>query len=110
VLPHQDAAWKIIKERLDALEQTCAALGRRAGLSALAPIADKLHSMSQDIAAHIPNTTAEEQARMCLQAGSKSCSTPSRSSMPCPITQLRPYATTALVPYRPARVAGAGSG
>jgi Ferritin-like len=59
VLPHQDAAWKIIKERLDALEQTCAALGRRAGLSALAPLADKLHSMSQDIAAHIPNTTAD---------------------------------------------------
>jgi hypothetical protein len=52
VLPHQDAAWKIIKERLDALEQTCASLGRQAGLGALTPLAGKLHSMSQDVAAH----------------------------------------------------------
>jgi hypothetical protein len=52
LLPHQDAAWKIIKERLDALEQTCASLGQQAGLGALAPLAEKLHSMSQDIGAH----------------------------------------------------------
>jgi Ferritin-like len=62
VLPHQDAAWKIIKERLDALQQACAALGRQAGLGALAPLAAKLQSMSQDIAAHIPNTTADRSA------------------------------------------------
>src|SRR5215831_10671010 len=47
VLPHQDAAWKIIKERLDALQQACASLGQQAGLGALAPLAGKLHSMSQ---------------------------------------------------------------
>ena len=52
LLPHQDAAWKIIKERLDALEQTCASLGKQAGLGALAPLASKLQSMSQDIATH----------------------------------------------------------
>jgi len=52
LLPHQDAAWKIIKERLDALEQACASLGKQAGLGALAPLASKLESMSQDIATH----------------------------------------------------------
>jgi hypothetical protein len=51
LLPHQDAAWKIITERLDRLQQACASLGRQAGLGALAPLADKLHAMSQDIAA-----------------------------------------------------------
>jgi Ferritin-like len=57
-LPHQDAAWKIIKERLDALEHTCAALSQQAGLGALAPLAGKLQSMSQDIGAYVPKATA----------------------------------------------------
>ena len=52
LLPHQDAAWKIIKERLDALEQACASLGQQAGLGALTPLASKLQSMSQDIGTH----------------------------------------------------------
>jgi len=39
LLPHQDAAWKIIKERLDALEQACTSLGKQPGLRALAPLA-----------------------------------------------------------------------
>jgi hypothetical protein len=59
VLPHQDAAWKIIKERLDALEEACAALGKQAGLGALAPLASKLHSMSQEIGTYIPRTNAQ---------------------------------------------------
>jgi len=49
LLPHHDAAWKIIKERLDALQQACASLGQQPGLGALAPLAGKLQSMSQDI-------------------------------------------------------------
>src|SRR6266568_1027217 len=49
LLPHQDAAWKIIKERLDALQQACASLGQQAGLGALAPLAGKLQSMSPDV-------------------------------------------------------------
>jgi hypothetical protein len=61
LLPHQDAAWKIIKERLDALQQACASLGQQAGLGALAPLAGKLQSMSQDIAALIPKTTTRPQ-------------------------------------------------
>jgi len=56
LLPHQDAAWKIIKERLDALERACTSLGQRADLGVLAPLADKLHSMSQDIATHASTT------------------------------------------------------
>ena len=56
LLPHQDAAWKIIKERLDALEQACASLGQQAGLGALTPLASKLQSMSQDIGAHCSKT------------------------------------------------------
>jgi hypothetical protein len=58
LLPHQDAAWKIIRERLDALQRACASLGQQAGLGALAPLAGKLHSMSQDIGTHIPRTNA----------------------------------------------------
>jgi Ferritin-like len=56
LLPHQDAAWKIIKERLDVLEEDCASLGRQTGLGALTPLAGQLHSMGQDIAAYIPKT------------------------------------------------------
>jgi Ferritin-like len=61
LLPHQDAAWKIIKERIDALERACTSLGKQAGLGTLAPLAGNLHSMSQDIATHIPNTTTRPQ-------------------------------------------------
>ncbi|HXZ75070.1 MAG TPA: ferritin-like domain-containing protein, partial [Streptosporangiaceae bacterium] len=61
MLPHQDAAWKIIKERLDALQQACASLGQQAGLGALAPLAGKLQSMSQDIGTHVPKTTTRPQ-------------------------------------------------
>jgi Ferritin-like len=55
LLPHHDAAWKIIKERLDALQQACASLGEQSGLGALTPLADKLEAMSQDIGKHGSN-------------------------------------------------------
>src|SRR5258707_810101 len=61
LLPHQDAAWKIINERLDALAQACASLSQQAGLSALAPLTEKLQSMSQDIAAHASKTASRRQ-------------------------------------------------
>jgi len=61
LLPHQDAAWKIIKERLDAPEQACASLSQRAGLGALAPLAEKLQSMSLAIAAHAAKTGSRRQ-------------------------------------------------
>ena len=61
LLPHQDAAWKIINERLDAPEQACASLSQRAGLGALAPLAEKLQSMSLAIAAHAAKTGSRRQ-------------------------------------------------
>jgi hypothetical protein len=61
LLPHQDAAWKIITERLDALQQACASLSQRAGLGALAPLTEKLQSMSQDIAAHASKTASRRR-------------------------------------------------
>jgi hypothetical protein len=61
MLPNQDAAWKIINERLDALAQACASLSQQAGLSALAPLTGKLQSMSQDIAAHASKTASRRQ-------------------------------------------------
>jgi hypothetical protein len=61
LLPHQDAAWKIIKERLDTLQQACASLAQQPGLGALAPLAEKLQSMSQDIGTRIPKTTTRTQ-------------------------------------------------
>jgi hypothetical protein len=54
LLPHREAAWMILKERLEALEQICTSLGQQAGLGAVAPLAAKLQSMSQDIRAHQP--------------------------------------------------------
>jgi hypothetical protein len=56
LLPHQDAAWKIIKERLDALGDACASLSKQPSLSALAPLSDKLQSMSHDVGTHISKT------------------------------------------------------
>jgi Ferritin-like len=44
-----------------ALEQACAALSQRAGLSTLVPLAEKLQSMSQDIAAHASRTASRRQ-------------------------------------------------
>src|ERR1700758_641583 len=61
VLPHQDAAWTIITERLDALQQACAALAPGAALGALAPLAGNLQSMSQDIAAHAAKTASRRR-------------------------------------------------
>src|SRR6266571_5508871 len=58
LLPHQDAAWKIIKERLDALEEACASLGSQAGLGAPARLAGKLRSMSGHIGTHSPDSAA----------------------------------------------------
>jgi len=69
VLPHQDAAWKIITERLDALAQACAALSQRAGLGALAPLTEKLQSMSQDIAAHASRTASRRRRQHAVTDG-----------------------------------------
>ena len=79
LLPHQDAAWKIIKERLDALEDACATLSKQPGLSALAPLATKLQSMSNDIGAHRPSTAIP---RSRSKASIRPSSTTERRSRP----------------------------
>jgi hypothetical protein len=62
ILPHRDAAWKIIKERLNVLTQTCAALGTEAGLGTLAPLAEKLHSIGHDVGQRLAERTAQTGA------------------------------------------------
>lgn len=49
VLPHRLAAWKIIKERLDALYSACGSLAGEPGLGGLAELADKLRSMADEV-------------------------------------------------------------
>jgi len=58
ILPHRDAAWKIISERLDALERTCDDLSKEAGLEALAPLAAQLRSIGGDVAQRIAERAA----------------------------------------------------
>jgi hypothetical protein len=58
LLPHRDAAWKIIKERLDALEQTCSSLGKQAGLGALTQLAQELHSIGQEVGEQLTQRAA----------------------------------------------------
>ena len=58
VLPHRQAAWKIIKERLDTLTETCSSLAQQPALSALAGLPEKLSSMAADFGAHLEERAA----------------------------------------------------
>ena len=62
MLPHREAAWKIIKERLDILGETCGSLGKEPGLSALDQLAERLGSMSQDVEQRLAERTAHARA------------------------------------------------
>ena len=53
VLPHRDAAWKILKERLDVLTDTCSTLAREPALAEFAGITDKLASFAGEFGAHL---------------------------------------------------------
>jgi hypothetical protein len=57
-LPHREAAWKIIKERLDALTETCASLAQQPALAPLAGLPEKLSSMAADFGAHLEERAA----------------------------------------------------
>ena len=50
VLPHRQAAWRILAERLDDLADRADRLSATAGLGGLAELATDLHGMSRDIA------------------------------------------------------------
>jgi hypothetical protein len=49
VLPHRDAAWRILAERLDELAGRAERLSQGAGLGQLAELATDLHGMARDI-------------------------------------------------------------
>jgi hypothetical protein len=49
VLPHREAAWRILAERLEELAERAEQLSGRVGLGPLAELAGKLRGMAQDI-------------------------------------------------------------
>jgi hypothetical protein len=49
VLPHRQAAWRILAERLQELADRAEQLSGSAGLGPLSELADKLHGMARDI-------------------------------------------------------------
>jgi hypothetical protein len=63
VLPHREAAWKIINERLDSLAATCAALAQEPGLAALGKLAATLHAMAGDFGRHLDERAAAAPVR-----------------------------------------------
>ena len=53
VLPHREAAWKIIKERLDSLADECTDLGKDPVLGVLADLGGPLRTMAAEVGNHI---------------------------------------------------------
>jgi hypothetical protein len=53
VLPHREAAWRILKERLNALTEICSALAREPTLASFAGVPEKLASMAAEFGAHL---------------------------------------------------------
>jgi hypothetical protein len=51
VLPHRQAAWRILAERLEQLADRADRLSGNAGLAQLAELATDLHGMARDIQA-----------------------------------------------------------
>jgi hypothetical protein len=58
VLPHREAAWKIISERLGILTDTCAAFAQEPGLEALGELAGNLRTMTEEVRAHLDERAA----------------------------------------------------
>jgi hypothetical protein len=58
VLPHREAAWKIINERLDVLTESCAALAQEPTLSPLGELPDKLRAIAGDVRRHLNERAA----------------------------------------------------
>ena len=53
ILPHREAAWKILRERFTVLGSVADQLSREGGLAALADIANTLHGFAGDLDRHI---------------------------------------------------------
>jgi hypothetical protein len=59
VLPHRDAAWRILRERLNRLGSVAEELSHESGLSALAEMAEKLHGFAGDLDRHLQARTED---------------------------------------------------
>ena len=53
VLPHREAAWKILRERLERLGTVAGELAKEEGMTALAGIANNLHGFAGDLDRHL---------------------------------------------------------
>ena len=53
VLPHREAAWKILHERLETLAGVCAGLAREPGLGVMAELEGNLRGMAGDLEQHL---------------------------------------------------------
>ena len=62
VLPHREAAWRIITERLTVMTDACAALAQEPRLAALDELAGDLRSMTGDIRTHLDERAASPDA------------------------------------------------
>jgi Ferritin-like len=58
VLPHREAAWRVLRERLGILTEECTALAAEPGLQELDGLAGKLRSMTDDIGHHLDERAA----------------------------------------------------
>jgi hypothetical protein len=80
-------AWKIIKERLDILVETFAYLGKEPGLGALAKLAQRLHSMSQDVGQRLAERTAPGGRVSAARPSSRQSGSPTTPSTGSPPVQ-----------------------
>jgi len=62
VLPHREAAWKILRERLATLGDVANQLAGEPGLEALAGMATNLHSFAGDFRRHLEARAAAPTA------------------------------------------------
>jgi hypothetical protein len=58
ILPHRQAAWIIIRDRLRNLGETCASLAKEPPLAALIGLQDKIDSMASEFSAHLEERAA----------------------------------------------------
>jgi Ferritin-like len=63
VLPHREAAWRILHERLETLADVCAGLAKDAGADVMTKMEDNLRAMAGDLDQHL-----QARARSTIEA------------------------------------------
>src|SRR2546421_467343 len=66
VLPHREAAWKILRERLATLSGVAAELADAPGLGALKALSGNLDSFARDLGGHLDTRAAQASAIVTL--------------------------------------------